>query len=207
LNTSWGLLACLLVASTTVAAPANDQIRVERRGDVLELRWSDAEERLQGTVHPAMPREGEPISVSLHVGNFEGPEFDGPLTITFHPVGSPSHVTKTLTREGVNWHTELVPDEPGPWDLEVRYRRTHLKVVTARFMVSSTPIPRGVGWGLVLVGAGAALALGVRNVLRRMKASAPSPDASTISAPLPAPTAAPEQSAAPAPPADPPSGQ
>ncbi|WP_426750825.1 hypothetical protein [Myxococcus sp. Y35] len=196
-----------MVATTTVAAPANDQIRVERRGNVLELRWSDAEERLQGTIHPAMPREGEPISVSLHVGNFEGPEFDGPLTLTFHPAGSPEQQTKTLTRDGVNWHTELVPDGPGPWDLEVRYRRTHLKVLTARFVVSSTPIPRGVGWGLVLVGAGAALAFGVRNVLRRVKSSGPGPLAPTTSPHPPAPGTAPEPGEAPAPPADPASRQ
>ncbi|AKQ67540.1 hypothetical protein A176_004452 [Myxococcus hansupus] len=154
-----------------------------------------------------MPREGEPISVSLHVGNFEGPEFDGPLTLTFHPVGSPTQQTKTLKRDGVNWHTELTPDEPGPWDLEVRYQGTRLKVLTARFSVASTPIPQGLGWGLVLVGAGAALAFGVRNVLRRMQASRTSPEAPAAvpSPPAEAPPAKPDE--APAPPADPPSGQ
>ncbi len=154
-----------------------------------------------------MPREGEPISVSLHVGNFEGPEFDGPLTLTFHPVGSPTQQTKTLKREGVNWHTELTPDEPGPWDLEVRYQGTRLKVLTARFSVASTPIPRGLGWGLVLVGAGAALALGVRNVLRRVKASG-APPADPSAAPPPSSEAPPAKpDASPAPPAEPPSGQ
>ncbi|MFP2961562.1 hypothetical protein ACLEPN_28085 [Myxococcus sp. 1LA] len=155
-----------------------------------------------------MPREGEPISVSLHVGTFEGPEFDGPLTLTFHPTGSPTQQTKTLTRDGVNWHTEFTPDEPGPWDLEVRYRGTHLKVITARFSVASTPLPRGMGWGLILVGAGTALALGLRNVLRRVKAAG-STEAPTTAAAPPSPEApaSPDSAASPTPPADPPSRQ
>ncbi|WP_141589547.1 hypothetical protein [Myxococcus sp. AB056] len=153
-----------------------------------------------------MPTEGEPISVSLHVGNFEGPEFDGPLTVTFHPTGSPSQQTKTLTRDGVNWHTQFTPDEPGPWDLEVRYRGTHLKVITARFSVASSPLPRGMGWVLILVGAGTALALGLRNVLRRVKSSGSTPGA-TETPPPPAAPSTPEAGSVPAPPADPPSGQ
>ncbi|MFP2934337.1 hypothetical protein ACLESO_56315, partial [Pyxidicoccus sp. 3LG] len=159
-----------MALGTVAAAPSDDQIRVERRGDLLELRWADAEERLQGTLHPVTPREGEPLSVSLHVGNFEGPEFDGPLTLTFHQPGAPTQVTRTLTRQGVNWHTELVPDASGPWELEVRYRRTHLKVLTARITVVEPPLPRGLGWGLVALAAGTALVLGVREGLRRIRA-------------------------------------
>jgi hypothetical protein len=165
----WALVACLLVAGSAGAA-APGQLRVERRGDLLELRWSDAEERLQGTIHPAQPREGEPLSLSLHVGNFQGPEFDGPLTLTFHQVGSPSQQTLTLQREGVNWHTQLTPDDAGTWELEVRYRRTHLKVLTAHLTVASRPLPRYLGWTVVGIGAAVALALGLRGLLRRAKA-------------------------------------
>ncbi|AEI66021.1 hypothetical protein [Corallococcus macrosporus] len=155
-----------------------------------------------------MPREGEPISVSLHVGTFEGPEFDGPLTLTFHPTGAPSQQTKTLTRDGVNWHTEFTPDTPGPWDLEVRYRNTHLKVITARFAVASTPLPRGMGWGLILVGAGTALFLGLRNVLRRVKASGSTGELPTAAPPTPPEAPAPPGLGAdPTPPSDPPSRQ
>ncbi|WP_205525765.1 hypothetical protein [Pyxidicoccus trucidator] len=139
---------------------------------MLELRWSDAEERLQGTIHPAFPREGQPLTVSLHVGNFQGAEFDGPLTLTFHQVGAPALVTRTLTRQGVNWHTELTPDASGLWELEVRYRHTHLKVLTAQLSVADQPLPRGLGWGLITVAAGTALVLGMRGVLRRIRAQA-----------------------------------
>lgn len=172
-KSGWALVACLVVSTLASAAPAVDQIRVERRGDLLELRWADAEERLQGTIHPALPREGEPLTLSLHVGNFQGAAFDGPLTLTFHPKGSPAQVTRTLTRQGVNWHTELVPDAPGPWELEVRYRHTHQKVLTAHFTVVERPLPRGLGWGLIILAAGTALTLGVRGVLRRIRGAVP----------------------------------
>ncbi|NPC86996.1 hypothetical protein HPC49_53555, partial [Pyxidicoccus fallax] len=135
------------MAGAALGAPANDQIRVERRGDLLDLSWSDAEERLQGTVHPLHPKAGEPFTLSLHVGNFEGPEFDGPITLAFHPAGGPAQVTRTLTRQGVNWHTELIPDAPGEWELEVRYRNTRLKVLNARLTVVDPPLPRGLAWG------------------------------------------------------------
>lgn len=208
-KTGWALVACLVLAGGVAAAPSNDQIRVERRGDLLELRWSDAEERLQGSIHPAIPREDEPLTLSLHVGNFQGAEFNGPLTITFQQPGSPALVTRTLTRDGVNWHTELTPDAPGLWDLEVRYRNTHLKVLTAKVPVADQQLPRGLGWGLISVAAGAALVLGVRGVLRRIRASAtpevrPEPAASAAP-PMPQPT--PDTAAPPAPPADPPSSQ
>lgn len=196
----WALVAWLLVAGTAAAAPAPSHVRVERRGNLLELRWSDAEERLQGTIHPAQPREGEPLTLSLHVGNFQGPEFDGPLTLTFHQVGSPSQQTLTLVRDGVNWHAQLVPDAAGPWELEVRYRSTHLKVLTAHFTVASRPLPRFLGWGLVALGVGVALALGLRGLLRRPR---PPPEAGT-----PAPEAGPASPTSPAPapvdPVDPP---
>ena len=206
---TWALGASLLVASIAAAASI-DQIRVERRGDLLELRWSDAEERLQGTIHPALLREGEPLTLSLHVGNFQGAEFDGPLTLTFQQPGAPALVTRTLTRQGVNWHTELTPDAPGLWELEVRYRHTHLKVLTARLPVAEQPVPRGLGWGLITVAAGTALVLGMRGVLRRIRAqdSRPGPTGASPGTALEAPSApeppsAPDSSESPAPPADP----
>jgi hypothetical protein len=211
-KSGWALVACLLVASSAAAAPSNDQIRVERRGDLLELRWSDADERLQGTIHPAFPREGEPLTLSLHVGNYQGAEFDGPITLTFQRAGAPALVSRTLTRQGVNWHTELTPDDAGVWDLEVRYRHTRLKVLTAHIPVADRPVPKGLGWGLITLAAGTALVLGVRGVLRRIRASAQ--ESQPVSASQPAqesqpapvdPPAEPDSAGPPAPPADPPS--
>jgi len=195
------LSASLLLAGIATAASIN-QIRVERRGDLLELRWSDAEERLQGTIHPAFLREGEPFTVSLHVGNFQGAEFDGPLTLTFQQPGAPALVTRTLTRQGVNWHTELTPDAPGLWELEVRYRHTHLKVLTARIPVADQPLPRGLGWGLLALAAVTALVLGMRGVLRRIRAQG---SESRPAGPAPEAPSAPDPSESLAPPADPPS--
>ncbi|AGC44292.1 hypothetical protein MYSTI_02976 [Myxococcus stipitatus DSM 14675] len=168
---------------------------MERRGDVLELRWADAEERLQGTLHPASPREGEPSMLSLHVGAFEGPEFTGPLTVTFHLKDSPAQqVTRTLQREGVNWHTQVEFDEPGLYELEVRYQNTRLKVLTGHLTVAAQPLPPGLSWGILALSAGTALALGVRAMVRRVKSSAP-----TSPPPAPLPVAPPESAEAAAP--------
>ncbi|MBZ4417029.1 hypothetical protein K8638_11080 [Myxococcus sp. RHST-1-4] len=161
-------------------------------------------------MHPAQPKAGEPLTLSLHVGNFQGPEFDGPLTLTFHQEGAPAQVTRTLTRQGVNWHTELVPDTPGIWELEVRYRHTHLKVLTARVPVMEPPLPRGLGWGMIIVAAGTALGLGVRGALRRIRGPAPETQPAPADAPpgtQPTPGAATDSGASPTPPADSPSGQ
>ncbi|MFY2563768.1 hypothetical protein ACN469_39630 [Corallococcus terminator] len=151
----------------------------------MELRWADAEERLQGTLHPALPREGEPAMLSLHVGAFQGAEFTGPLTLTVHMKDSPSQVTKTLTRDGVNWHTELTFDEPGLYELEVRYQNNHLKVLTGYVTVASRPLPPGLSWGLLILASGTALVWGVRGAMRRMRAPAPpasTPDSGTAPA-------------------------
>ncbi|MCP3097761.1 hypothetical protein LZ198_02595 [Myxococcus sp. K15C18031901] len=139
------------------------------------MRWADAEERLQGTLYPALPRTGQPAMLSLHVGAFEGEEFTGPLTLTVHLEGAPDQLTRTLTRDGVNWHTELVLEEPGLYELEVRYQARRLKVVTGQLTVAAQPLPPWLGWGLVVVGAGAVLALGVRGAVRRLRPVEPPP--------------------------------
>ncbi|WP_246137485.1 hypothetical protein [Myxococcus llanfairpwllgwyngyllgogerychwyrndrobwllllantysiliogogogochensis] len=179
------LIACLLATGAFAATPGADQLRLERRGDVMELRWADAEERLQGTLHPALPREGQPAMLSLHVGAFEGAEFTGPLTLTVHLKDSPAQVTKTLTRDGVNWHTELTFDEPGLYELEIRYQNTHLKVLTGYVTVAAQPLPPELSWGLLVLASGAALVWGVRGAMRRMKAPASpagTPEAGTATA-------------------------
>ncbi|MCY0996510.1 hypothetical protein OWM54_05115 [Myxococcus sp. MISCRS1] len=177
------LIACLLTTGAVAATPGADQLRTERRGDVLELRWADAEERLQGTLHPAMPREGEPAMLSLHVGAFQGAEFTGPLTLTLHLKGSPSQLTRTLTYDGVNWHTPLEFDEPGLYELEVRYQNTRLKVLTGHITVASTPLPRDLSWALVIGGSGLVLAMGVRGALKRLRGTPPPTGTSDVGAP------------------------
>ncbi|MCP3060684.1 hypothetical protein LXT21_18015 [Myxococcus sp. K38C18041901] len=177
------MIACLLTTGAVAATPGADQLRTERRGDVLELRWADAEERLQGTLHPALPREGEPAMLSLHVGAFQGAEFTGPLTLTLHLKDSPSQLTRTLTHDGVNWHTQLEFDEPGLYELEVRYQNTRLKVLTGFITVASTPLPRGLSWALVIGGSGLVLALGVRGALKRLRGTPAPTEPSDVDAP------------------------
>ncbi|MCP3163720.1 hypothetical protein [Myxococcus qinghaiensis] len=120
------------------------------------------------------------------MGAFQGAEFTGPLTLTVHLKDSPAQVTKTLTRDGVNWHTELTFDEPGLYELEVRYQNTHLKVLTGYVTVASQPLPQGLSWGLLVLASGTALVWGVRGAIRRLKgptSPASTPDSAEAQAP------------------------
>lgn len=169
------LVACLL-GLRAGAAPAADQIDVERRNDVLQLTWKDAEDRLQGAFYPAVLRPGEPIQVSLHVGSFQGLDFDGPLTLTFQQEGSPTQETRTLTRGPVNWTTTFTPPEAGTWRMSVRFRTTRLKVLHARFGVQAPPLSPTLAWSLLGAVALGALALGTRALFRREPPAAPPAD-------------------------------
>ncbi|RKG59341.1 hypothetical protein D7V80_36700, partial [Corallococcus sp. CA054B] len=53
----WVVMTCLLALHAD-AAPASDQIKVERKGELLSLSWRDAEDQLHGVLTPAVPRPG-----------------------------------------------------------------------------------------------------------------------------------------------------
>ena len=72
----------------TAARATPDRIAVQQRNHVLELAWSDTEERLQGAIQPDQPVEGQPFKVLLNVGSFQGAAFEGPLTITLREAGT-----------------------------------------------------------------------------------------------------------------------
>ncbi len=166
------LSASLLAGVTALAAPpleAPDVIRVEQRGDVLQLSWSDAEERLQGALQPDPPRAGEPLKVLLNVGSFEGAAFEGPLTLTLREAGATHGEVKTVTKGAVNWHAEFIPERAGPYRLDVSFRTTRHKVLHADFEVLRPPVPRFILWSGVGLMAAAALALGIRSLVRKDK--------------------------------------
>ena len=146
-----------------------DEASVERGPAGLSLEWKDTEERLRGTLHPAAPVVGEPIEVVLHVGSFDGPEFNGPLRVSLRPLNATMGETVTVTRSSseVSWQTRLVAPSAGPYTLEVGFRTTHNKLVHAAIDVREAPLSRW-PW-LVVVGVVSALALGlgVRSVLRK----------------------------------------
>ncbi|MBN8231563.1 hypothetical protein JYK02_29025 [Corallococcus macrosporus] len=161
----WVVMTCLL-ALHAAAAPAPDQIKVERKGELLSLSWRDAEDQIQGVLTPAVPRPGEPLRLTLSVGNLQGPPFQGAVTVAFSREGVPGQVTRTLTRDAVGWSTEFVPDEPGTWDVDVRFLTTRPKAAHARFTVSEPPVPPIV-WRVLLAIAGGLLLVRVLYAVTR----------------------------------------
>ncbi|NNC08145.1 hypothetical protein HJC10_35570, partial [Corallococcus exiguus] len=159
-------MTCLL-ALHAAAAPASDQIKVERRGELLSLSWRDAEDQLSGVLTPAVPRPGEPLRLTLSVGNLQGPPFQGAVTVAFSREGVPGQVTRTLTRDAVGWSTEFVPDEAGAWDVDVRFLTTRPKSAHARFTVSEPPVPPMVWRVLMAIAGGLLLARVLYAVTRR----------------------------------------
>lgn len=198
LSARWLILgACLLAAgAATAQAPSplskpTDLITVDRRNDVLELSWSDTEERLQGAIQPDVPQEGKPLKVLLNVGSFYGAPFEGPITLTLREEGARYGQTQTVKKGEINWHAEFVPERAGLYQLDVSFRTTRLKVLHADFEVHAPPVPRFFLWGLVVLTAAAALGLGLRSVLRKDTPAEPPPIlAEPPATPSPGPTSA-----------------
>jgi hypothetical protein len=175
------VLGLSLLAGVTAASAQSgslkppDRISVERRNQVLELAWSDTEDRLQGSLQPELPRKGEPLKVFLNVGSFYGPAFDGPITITLREAGSPHGPTQTVTKGEVNWSATFVPERTGSYQLDVSFRTTRLKVLHAELDVTDPPVPRFVLWALVGLVATVALGYGIRSLMRKDTSKEPHP--------------------------------
>jgi hypothetical protein len=156
-------------------APPSVQVQTLVSGDVVQLSWADAEERLRGSIRPVRPRVGEELAVSLHVGTFEGSEFDGPITVTLRRAGETHGQTVTLRREGQVWATTFVAKDDGRHSLDISFRTTRHKLVHADVEVVPSALSR-LPW--LLVGGALALALlawGARLALRGREASGAPP--------------------------------
>lgn len=191
LATAWRLAlgAGVLLAALAVADPLPpDRIAVERRNDVLELTWADAEERLHGSLQPPTPRAGEPLKVFLHVGSFEGAPFEGPLTLSLRERGAPHGQSLTVRKQGVNWQAEFLPEREGPYQLDVSFRTTRHKLLHADFEVAPQPIPRFILWGVLGVAAVGLLIQGIRMLVRREYTPVPPAAADRPAEPSPSPT-------------------
>ena len=135
-----------------------DRIELTTHDDALALSWSDTEERLKGSIRPAVPRAGEPLHLSLQVGSFEGEPFTGPLIVTLREEGSSHGQSVTVKRSGEQWQTTFTPEREGPYLLDVSFRTTRHKALHAALQVRPSPLPQRLGLaalglgGLVLVG-------------------------------------------------------
>jgi len=152
-------------------------VAVEASHGVLELSWSDYEDRLRGSINPAPPRAGQPLRVNVHVGSFQGDLFDGPLTITLREEGLTQGQTQTVRRGEANWTAEFIPERAGPHQLDFSFRTTRLKVLHARVEVAPSPVPRLILWSGLGLLAVVVISLGVRSLLREARPTPePAPD-------------------------------
>lgn len=177
------LLATLALADPPPGARSTDHISVDPHEDVLELSWSDAEERLRGSLRPTTPRAGEPLHVSLDVGSFEGAPFTGPLVLTLREAGATHGESVTVKRGERHWEATFVPENAGSYLLDVTFRTTHTKVLHATFEVGPSLVPRLWGYGLLAALALVLLVFVGRNTLRGEPKPAPVPSEPAASAP------------------------
>ncbi|HLL53988.1 MAG TPA: hypothetical protein VK447_10600 [Myxococcaceae bacterium] len=167
------LLACLLLPGVGQAQDTS-QVLITFTPDGAALDWSDAEERIQGTVTPADPRAGQDLTVLIHVGSFEGPPFDGPVRLGLRgPDGS--NQTQVVRQRDRGWRAVFRAPEPGTYTLDIGFRTTRDKVVHAKLRVAEAPLPRVIGWGLLAAVAVTVLLLGLRSVLSRGTAGEAAP--------------------------------
>jgi hypothetical protein len=82
---------------------------------------------------------------------------------------------QTVKKGAVNWVATFTPERDGPYQLDVSFRTTHLKVLHASLEVASSPVPRFVLWTMVGLTALIALGYGLRSVLRKDTSTAPHP--------------------------------
>lgn len=195
-----GLWAAPVGAHPMTRPAPSDKVTVEASHGVLQLSWSDYEERLKGSIDPTPPRAGQPLRLNVHVGSFEGEPFNGPLTITLREEGSTQGQTQTVGKGVANWTAEFIPENAGPHQIDFSFRTTRIKVLHARIEVAPSPIPRVILWsglGLLTV---VAISFGVRNLLREARPTPPPPatDAPAVAqAPAPADPPAPVAEAPP----------
>ncbi len=148
------------------------EIQVTSTPTTLELSWNDVEDRVQGSITPFAPVEGLPLMVTAHVGNFQGEEFDGPVTFSLKPVdaknGGQSKTVKRVKGEKA-WRVELTPDVPGMHTLDLSWSTTRMKVASAKIAVQEAKLPRWPWWVMVGLAAVIAVGLGVRSMFKKQE--------------------------------------
>jgi hypothetical protein len=163
---------CAIAADSYVPGnePAREPIRTALRGDYLELSWSDAEDRLQGSITPALPRAGEPMRIALDVGSYQGTPYRGPVVIALRRSGESAADSRTVAFDGKGWNAEFIPRDDGNYALDVSFRTTHYKALHCGLMVSEARLPRVILWVIVVAASLGALAYGIRLALKTNRA-------------------------------------
>lgn len=165
------LLTLLLAAPTQPwGASSHDALKLNQGQATLDFEWADAEDRVQGAISPKRPVEGQAIDVSAHVGAFDGPEFDGPVTFSLKEAGSTGGGQTQTSKRGKGekaWRAAFAPVKAGPHTFEVSFATTRHKVASGTIEVEEAALSRWPWWALIGLLAAAALGFGVRAVLQK----------------------------------------
>ncbi|MCA3014908.1 MAG: hypothetical protein INH41_21185 [Myxococcaceae bacterium] len=138
--------------------------------------WADQEERVRGTISPGELSSGDPITVSVTVGAFEGRDFDGPVSLSLEQTDGPWRELTTVAAPAAPprvWTARFVPPSSGRYQLEVSYRSSRLKPLRGPLEVGMGRVPRAVG---LSVGIGAillAVVYGLVLLFRKERTSSP----------------------------------
>ncbi len=133
--------------------------RVEPDKNGLSFDWSDAEDRVRGTVSPAELSSGEPFTVSVAVGSFASGDLDGPVTLGIEQVGGTFKALETVAPSKTQprvWNATFTAPDPGSYVIKVTFRSSHQKSLRGPVEVGmgrvSTRMAMGLGASVVLSG-------------------------------------------------------
>jgi len=160
------LIVALLLSALNGPEPL-DEISVKRGAHSWDLEWSDAEDRAYGFITPLELVEGRPLSVSLHVGTYQGTDLDGPLTASLRCADWSQSMTLTRAKDSKAFLADFTPQGSGECRLDFGWQTTRHKVAHALLNVQPAPLSRTPWYVLIALVAAVAFALGIRAALKR----------------------------------------
>jgi hypothetical protein len=163
------MLAPLVIALLAQPPPPEklDQVAMQRGQAAYDLEWSDAEDRMHGTIRPLDPVAFRPVEVSLLVGTFQGPEFDGPVSMTLRcPEGTETRTVKRGKGERA-WYAMFVPGSDGDCTLDVSFTTTRLKLLHVKLPVQQAPLSRAPWYVIIAAVMLTAFGLGIRALFKK----------------------------------------
>jgi hypothetical protein len=149
-----------------------DQLTLQRGAQAWDIDWSDAEDRVNGHIRPIDPVQGRELTISLHVGAFQGPDFDGPVMFTLRGEGDTQSQTVQRAKGEKAWFARFVPAGSGEYSIDISYAITRHKLLHAKVSVTPAPLSRVPWYVLVAVLALGALGFGLRAVLKKPESAA-----------------------------------
>lgn len=133
--------------------------RVQPDKNGLSFDWSDAEDRVRGTISPAELSAGDPFTVSVAVGSFASGDLDGPVTLGIEQVGGTFKALETVAPAKTQprvWNATFTAPDPGSYVIKVAFKSSHQKSLRGPVEVGmgrvSARMAMGFGASVVLAG-------------------------------------------------------